>query len=131
MTPDDSADYFDSGKGASDIQDNIAITGGEITGELKFIEGGIAPGTLSGDGYFIGLKFDNYASGLTYENVQVGLVPSSTGMPLQTLDSDKNAVFKITDKNTQKIKVVQTDAAGHKNVQYFGLSKLTLVDTGA
>lgn len=131
VAPDTSADYFDSGKGASDIQSGVAVSGGEITGELKFIEGGIAPGTLSGDGYFIGLKFDNFASGLTYSNVQVGLVPSSTGMPLQTLDSDKNAVFKITDKDTQKIKVVQTDTAGHKNVQFFGLSGLTLESTGA
>lgn len=131
MTPDDSADYFDSGKGATDIQSDIAITGGEITGELKFIEGGIAPGTLSGDGYFIGLKFDDYASGLTYANVKVGIVPSSTGMPLQTLDSDKNAVFKVTNKDTQKIKVVQEDSAGHKNIQYFGLSGLTLESAGA
>lgn len=131
VAPDTSADYFDSGKGATDIQSDIAVNGGEITGELKFIEGGIAPGTLSGDGYFIGLKFDNFASGLTYANVKVGIVPSSTGMPLQTLDSDKNAVFKVTNKDTQKIKVVQADASGHTNVQYFSLNKLTLVDTGA
>lgn len=132
MAPDDSADYFDSGIGAADIQSDIAINDGEITGELKFIEGGIAPGTLSGDGYFIGLKFSDFASGLTYANVKVGLVPSSTGMALQTLDSDKNAVFKITDKKNQKIKVVQADNAGHKNVQFFSLDKLELEDsTGA
>ncbi len=131
VAPDDSADYFDSGKGASDIQSNVAISGGEVTGELKFIEGGIAPGTLSGDGYFLGLKFSNFAQGLTFANVKVGLVPSSTGMPLQTLDSDKNAVFKITDKDNQKIKIVQTDTAGHKNIQYLGLSGLTLETTGA
>lgn len=131
MSPDDSADYFGSGKGASDIQSDIAITDGKVTGELKFIEGGIAPGTLSGDGYFIGLKFSNFADGLTYSNVKVGLVPSSTGMDLQTLDSDTNAVFKISDKNNQKIKVVQADNAGHKNVQYLDLTGLTLESTGA
>lgn len=98
---------------------------------MKFIEGGIAAGTLSGDGYFLGLKFSDFAEGLTYENVKVGLVPSSTGMALQTLDSDKNAVFKITNKDNQKIKVVQSDSAGHKNIQYFGLSGLTLESTGA
>ena len=130
VAPDDYADYFDSGKGASDIQSDIAISGGEVTGELKFIEGGIAPGTLSGDGYFLGLKFSNFASGLTYANVKVGIVPSSTGMDLQTLDSDKNAVFKVTDKDSQKIKVVQTDAAGHSNTQLFGLSHLELEATG-
>lgn len=68
---------------------------------------------------------------MTYENVKVGLVPSSTGMDLQTLDGDKNAVFKISDKNNQKIKVVQADNAGHKNVQYLDLTGLTLESTGA
>lgn len=98
---------------------------------MKFIEGGIAPGTLSGDGYFIGLKFSNFAEGLTYENVQVGLVPSSTGMALQTLDSDKNAVFKVTDKDVQKIKIVQSDSQGHKNIQLLALDSLTLESTEA
>ena len=77
------------------------------------------------------MKFSNFASGLTYENVKVGIVPSSTGMPLQTLDSDKNAVFKVTDKNTQKIKIVQSDAQGHKNVQLLDLKSLTLESVGA
>lgn len=58
-------------------------------------------------------------------------MPSSTGMQLQTLDSDKNAVFKITDIKSQKVKVVQTDTVGHKNIQYVDLSGLTLVNTGA
>ena len=52
-------------------------------------------------------------------------------MPLQTLDSDKNAVFKITDKDNQKIKIVQADSAGHKNIQYLDLSALELESTGA
>ena len=77
------------------------------------------------------MKFSNFASGLTYENVKVGIVPSSTGMPLQTLDNDKNAVFKVTDKNTQKIKIVQSDAQGHKNIQLLSLAGLTLESTGA
>lgn len=119
-------------KTPSDFQSNVAVAGGEITGELKFMEGGLSPsGPLAGDGYFIALKFDNFASGLTYANVKVGLVPSASGMNLQTLDSDKDAVFKITDKANQKLKVVQADANGHKNVQWFGLKGLTLEDTGA
>ena len=119
-------------KTPNDFQSDIAVNGGEITGELKFMEGGLSPsGPLSGDGYFLAVKFDNFSSGLTYENVKVGLVPSASGMELQTLDSDKDAVFKIADKNNQKIKVVQADNAGHKNVQWFSLKGLTLEDTGA
>lgn len=68
---------------------------------------------------------------MTYENVKVGIVPSSTGMPLQTLDSDKNAVFKVTDKNTQKIEIVQSDSQGHKNIQLLSLKDLTLEEVGA
>lgn len=51
-------------------------------------------------------------------------------MPLQTLDSDQNAVFKVTDKDTQKIKIVQSDSQGHKNVQLLSLADLELEETG-
>ena len=37
-----------------------------------------------------------------------------------------NGIAKIADKNTQKFKVIQSDAAGHKNIQYYDLSGLTL-----
>ena len=77
------------------------------------------------------MKFDNFSSGLTYANVKVGLVPSASGMALQTLDSDKDAVFKVTDIKNQKVKTVQSDNAGHTNVQYFSLKGLTLEDLGA
>ena len=116
----------------ADFQSDIAVNDGEVTGELKFIEGGLAPsGPLAGDGYFLALKFSNFASGLTYANVKAGLVPSASGMELQTLDSDCDIVMKITDKDNQKVKVVQADSAGHKNIQYIGLSGLTLESTGA
>lgn len=133
MSPDaDDATYPWTDKTPSDFQSDIAVNDGEVTGELAFIEGGLSPsGTLAGDGYFLALKFSNFASGLTYNNVKVGLVPSASGMDLQTLDSDCNVVFKITDKDNQKVKVVQSDSVGHKNVQLIGLSNLTLENTGA
>jgi len=129
VAPDDpTATYPWTDKKPSDFQSNVAVSGGKITGELKFMEGGLSPsGPLSGDGYFLALKFDNFSSGLTYANVKVGLQPSA-GTGLVTLDSDKNAVFKISDKNTQKLKTVQEDANGHKNIQYFDLSNLELED---
>lgn len=118
-------------KTPGDFQDDVAVVGGKITGTLTFMEGGLSPsGPLAGDGYFIALKFDNFAQGLTYENVKVGLVPSASGMGLVTLDSDKDGVFKITDKNNQVLKVVQSDSAGHKNVQIFDLKGLTLEEVG-
>lgn len=126
------ATYPWTSKTPSDFQSNVAVANGEITGDLNFVEGGLATsGPLAGDGYFLAVKFDNFSSGLTYANCKVGLVPSASGMDLQTLDSDKNAVFKIADKDNQKLKVVQTDSAGHTNIQYFGLGGLTLEATGA
>ena len=130
VSPDDAdATYPWTSLKPADFQSDVAINGGEITGELNFIEGGLSPsGYLSGDGYFLALKFDNFASGLTYADVKVGLQPSQ-GSGLVTLDSDKDAVFKITDKNRQKLKVVQSKG-GHTNIQYFSLKNLTLLDTG-
>ena len=125
------ATYPWTSKTPSDFQSNIAVADGKITGTLQFIEGGLAgSGPLSGDGYFLALKFDNFSSGLTYNNVKVGLNPSM-GTGLVGLDNDKNAVFKIADKNAQKVETVQTDAYGHKNIQYFDLSGLTLEEVGA
>ncbi len=40
-------------------------------------------------------------------------------------DPDRNGVFKITDKDTQKIEIIQSDGT-HRNIQYFGLSGLEL-----
>lgn len=113
------------------MQSDLEIADGEVTGELKFIEGGLSPsGPLAGDGYFMALKFSNLSSGLTYANVKVGLDPS-VGTGMVTLDSDLNAVFKVTDKDNQILKVIQTDSQGHKNIQNFRLNKLTLESTGA
>lgn len=72
------------------------------------------------------MKFSNFSEGLTYENVTVKLDPSSTGMAPVTLDSDKNCVFKISDKDNQRIYVTQTASNGEKRTQIFGLSGLTL-----
>ena len=95
------------------------------------MEGGLSPsGPLAGDGYFLALKYSNLASGLTYANVKVGLEPSM-GTGMVTLDSDLDSVMKITNKDSQKLKVVQSDNAGHKNIQYFSLKDLTLEDVGA
>ena len=128
---DDDATYPWTALTPADFQSDVTVSDSEINGSLKFIEGGLSPsGALAGDGYFLALKFDNFAQGLTYANVKVGLVPSASGMALVTLDSDKDAVFKITDKNNQILKVVQSDSQGHKNIQLFGLSKLVLEDEG-
>ena len=43
-------------------------------------------------------------------------------------DTDRDVVFKVTDIAGQRAKFVQSDASGHKNIQIFDLSGLTLVE---
>ena len=122
VTPADSGtDYW--GTTAGQMQSGITVNGDRITGTLNKLTSGQLV-TDWGEGYFIALKFDNFSSGLTYSDVKVGL-HNSAGAGLQTLDSDKDAVIKITDKNNQKLMIVQAKDGASKT-QYFDLSGLTM-----
>lgn len=122
VTPADSGtDYW--GTTAGQMQSGITVANGAITGTLNNLTSGQLV-TDWGEGHFIALKFDNFSSGLTYSNVKVGL-HNSAGSGLVTLDSDKDAVLKITDKDNQKLMIVQ-EKDGAKKTQYFDLSGLTL-----
>ena len=117
------------GKKASDLQTGVTVTGDKITGTLKYIEGGLDPsgtGPLAGSGYFLALKWRGGDMASKDTELWVGLEPSEgSGMVECLSDTDHNGVFKITDKNAQKVKFIQTDGT-HTNVQYFDLSGLTL-----
>ena len=57
----------------------------------------------------------------------VGLQPSEGSGPADIHgDPDMNGIAKITDPSVQRFKVVQSDASGHKNIQYWDLSDLVL-----
>ena len=105
------------------IQEDITVTGNKITGKLKKLTSGQLVNDW-GEGYFLAVKFSGFSSGVTYSNVKVGLVPSvSSG--LVTLDNEQDAVMKVTDKENQKLVIVQT-LGDQKYTQYFDLSGLTL-----
>lgn len=112
------------------MQSNIAIVGNKITGTLKYIDGGLAEtGPLSGSGNFLALQFVNIDSRAT--SVRVGLDPSEgTGLVELINDPDKNGVFKITDKDTQKFMVVSSDGT-HTVTSEYDLSELVTLDAGA
>ena len=113
------------GTKVSAMQTGVNVADNAITGTLKFIQGGIAPGTLSGDGNFLALKFvDNNNA----DSIKVGLVPSSSGMDLVELDEDMNGVFKVSGEVggvAQVLKVVTT-VNGVAKTQIYDLSGLTL-----
>lgn len=106
------------------MQSNVSVSGKRITGTLNKLTSGQLV-TDWGEGYFLALKFDDFSTGLTYSDVKVGLLPSvSSG--LVTLDSDKNGVFKITDKDVQKFVVRQEKEGVGRRTDYYDLSGLTL-----
>ena len=114
---------WDETKKVSDMQENIVVADGKITGTLKFIKGGIAPsGILAGDGYFLALKFSEVDASATSK--KVGFVPSE-GSGLVELDEDMNSFGRVTNKDNQIFEVLITDGT-RKGIQKFDLSGLTL-----
>ena len=104
-----------------DFQTGLTIADGAITGTLTKTA---AFSSTWGEGYFVALKFPT--ADLTTTDVYVGLDPSA-GSGLVALDSDKDGLFKITNKNTQKfvVHVISKDAEFTKTTKY-DLSGLTL-----
>lgn len=101
---------------------NVAVTGNKITGTLKYLDGSDPISGYWGAGNFLALKFSDVDPRAT--SVKVGLDPSEGSGLVELLgDPDMNAVFKITDKDTQKFVVVTTDGIKTKR-QEFDLSDL-------
>ena len=105
------------------MQSGVTVSGDKITGTLiKQTSGQIV--TDWGQGYFIGLKFTPDSDATV---TKVGLVPSA-GSGMAALDPDNLAMFKLTDKDSQLLKVVSS-RAGESETWFFDLSGLTLSDS--
>ena len=102
------------------MQTGITITGNAITGTLKYLSSG-AIAQDWGAGHFICLKVSDADPS---KSVKIGLNPSA-GTGLLQIDNDKNGVFKVTDKDTQRFAVLQNES-GNTLLQQFDLSGLTL-----
>ena len=121
VSPADKPSYW--GTDVADIQEDISVDGDKISGTLKYYDDETKSLVQTwGEGYFIALKFGDIDQNTT--KTMVGIHPTQ-GSGLVELDSDKDAVIKVKS-TTQKIKTVQSDAQGHKNIQYFDLSGITL-----
>lgn len=113
------------GTSVSDMQTGVTVSGGKITGTLKYLSSGQLVNDW-GAGNFLALKFTNIPASAT--SVKVGLEPSQgSGLVELINDPDKNGVFKITNKYVQKFKVVTTDGQ-LTTEQYFDLSGLTITE---
>lgn len=96
------------------IQDDITITGDQITGTLKYVASGSSVEWWHTH-YFLALKFSDAPAGATIKTGIKGLVE---------LDADMNCLYAITDLNLP-IKVIQTTSSSVIN-KSFDLSKLVL-----
>lgn len=117
------------GTQVSDLQTDVSVANGAITGTLKYYSDASKALVQDwGAGNFLAVKFSNIDADAT--SVLVGIEPSESSDLVELIDDpDKNGVFKITDKSTQKFKVVQStkgsDGSTYTNVQTFDLSGLT------
>ena len=110
------------GKAAGTVQDHVVVHDNFIQGHLNYITGWSAysPGdTERQNGNYLVLKFGATDGATT----TVELVGGFDG-PV-TLDSDMNAVIRITNHKTQKIKVVTT-LAGDSITKVYSLASLTV-----
>ena len=108
----------------SAIQDaDVTVSGNAITGTLKYLDDGGPISGWWGPGNFLALKFSDVDPKAT--SIKVGLNPSEGSGLVELLgDPDMNGVFKITDKDAQKFRVVITDGHATKTTDY-DLSGLT------
>lgn len=122
---DDSVDLW--GHRASDLQENIVITGNKITGKLKYVTVGALPARW-GPGYFLALGFSDFPSGTV--SCLVGLKPSlGAGYGDVYEDSDHAAVAQINNRKIQKYKVITTTSTGQSLTQTFDISGLEFIST--
>lgn len=108
------------GKDASDLQSNIVISDGMISGTLNYIADYSSAGYTGDeqDGHFIALKCTS-VSGATITVEVLGGVHGAS-----TLDADGLIICRIANTN-QQIKVVTTKN-GQSNTQIYALNGLTL-----
>ena len=116
VSPEDGTIY---GYDPSDLQSDIEIENGSISGELKLVTSGDLY-DYWGEGYFLALEFGDGGTGT--KSTKVGLIPSQ-GSGFVELDEDRNAASKIEDPQTQNFAVINSDGA-HNYWQIFDLSEL-------
>ena len=109
----------------SSLQSGVNVADGKITGTLKYMKADNGITSVWGKGNFLCLDF-SATDWTAYKSVMVGLDNSVSGKLAELInDPDKNGLFKITDKNTQRLMVVTTSADGKKkHVDYYDLSGL-------
>ena len=99
----------------SDLQEDLAVSGGKITGKLKELTSGQLV-DAHGEGYFFAVEFDDKDADAT--SVKIGMYPTykngefvydDSGLQEVINDPDKGGAFKVTNKDIQYFKVLTSD----------------------
>ena len=104
----------------------MTITNGVISGTLNYVTGytDFSEDTEEQSGNYLALKCTTEDPG---DKITVELIGGSTGHPV-TLDADRNIVLRITDTETQSVKVVATNIM-KRVAKTFALTGLTLAES--
>jgi len=111
------------GKVVSDLQDDIEISGGSITGTLKYVTGytGFSGDSSEQAGNYLAVVCTAQEGDTITARLIGGIHPNPV-----TLDSDGILIVRITDKDIQKLEFTATSADGTMETRVYDLSGLTL-----
>lgn len=108
----------------SNLQSGVTVTNNEISGTLAYVDDFTG---FSGDpelqkGNFLALSFDSDPSA---DKMTVEFIGAQISHGEQELDSDKDCVFRVTDKDAQSI-VFRAYKKGEVTRRTYNLKKLVL-----
>lgn len=117
------------GKRVSDLQDDVVInTDRKIDGILHYVTGYTGfdgSDSTEQSGHYLALDFADNWLGDTDPTTFTVELKGETKRPVTLTELDAFCVFRVTNPNTQRIKVVSTDSTGTTTVEY-SLKGLTL-----
>lgn len=110
------------GKTADDLQEDVEVANGAITGTLAYVTGytGFSGDVAEQSGNYLALK----VTAIEGATITVELINGTVGHPVE-LDEDGMIVVRITNKSTQSVEVVATKD-NQSEVRRFSLTGLTL-----
>ena len=114
------------GKTADDLQEDVEVADGAITGTLNYVTGytGFSGDVAEQSGNYLALK----VTAIDGATITVELINGTVGHPV-TLDEDGMIVLRIANKSTQSVEIVATKGS-LSEVQRFSLTGLTLTPQG-
>ena len=107
----------------TDLQENVTVGDTGITGTLKYVTDytDFSGNVEEQSGNYLAL---HCGTNIEADSITVELINGTVGHPV-TLDSDGLIILRISDKDTQSVRVVATKD-GEKAVKTYSLTGLTL-----